>query len=244
MTGNILNRMLGKAPFKPASSRYIIFDEAIAFDWKDNKSPGELLSTTASFSGRHGIQLSLGEEGGRLSLNSMRPVNTDSFDYVTFAIKTTRSNRTSLQLWNDQSEPTSPAIPLGDHPPESVTPDGWAYYRIPLRDANPQNARIAWFWIRCTAGPESIFIDQVAFTRDAGMDQSSCGIADLQRSLGERGHDPGGLDGAWGGQSQSALLEFERAELAWADGTPDELSCKALGLRPKAPRPRPRSAPP
>jgi hypothetical protein len=243
MTNNILNKMLGKAPLKPGSSRYIIYDDAVAFDWKNNNSPVELLSTD-SFSGRHGLQLTLGGDGGRLSLNSMRPVNTESFDYVIFAIKTANPRRISLQLWDDNSEPTSPQIPLKDFPPQSMTPDGWASYRIPLRVLNPENSRIAWFWIRCTTGPESIFIDQIAFARAVEPDQSSCSIGDLQSSLGERGYDAGSLDGIWGGKSQSALLEYERANLPWADGIADESTCNMLGLRPKYPRPMPRGSRP
>lgn len=165
MTRNILNRMVGRPPTEPEYESYVLYSDALAFDWKNNKSPVDLSSRAASASGTHGLELRVGEEGGRLSLNSLRPVITDAHDSVTIAIKAANLARVSLQLWNDGSEETSPPVALRDYIVQPGASDGWANCVVPLRDLNAENARISWFWIRCSTGPQSIYIDQIAFTR-------------------------------------------------------------------------------
>ena len=55
-------------------------------------------------------------------------------------------------------------------------------------------------------------------------------VRDVQQALIDKGHDPGGVDGAFGGKTQYAVMKFQQRQKLASDGIVGPATAKALGL--------------
>jgi len=55
-------------------------------------------------------------------------------------------------------------------------------------------------------------------------------VKDVQQALIDNGHDPGGVDGAFGGKTQYAVMKFQQRQKLASDGIVGPATAKALGL--------------